>query len=169
MFSRSLQYEENLSLLNPLYNAPITSTHYHYETFLFHLARAYYQQALDLFVFVCRFENRISQGRSEYALVVLNTALERVNEAHRELGYCASILDLKACVLRLKYSLLSSFLNTSELVSLGKEQRIVNQQRLFLDPSNLQGWYNRFCWLKIGRIGWTMNPWRFAVTSQAIH
>lgn len=85
--------------------------------------------------------SRISQGRTEYALVVLNTALERVNEAQRELGYRASVLELKSCILRLKYSLLSSFLNTDELESLEKEQRIVNQQRLFLDPSNLQGWY----------------------------
>lgn len=67
-----------------------------------------------------------------------------MNKAQRELGYCASVLELKSCVLRLKYSLLSSFLNTDELESLEKEQRIVNQQRLFLDPSNLQGWYDRF-------------------------
>ena len=32
-------------------------------------------------------------------------------------------------------------LDDDELESLEKEQRIVNQQRLFLDPSNLQGWY----------------------------
>ena len=52
VLSRSLQFEENLSLLEPLYDAPITSTHYHFETFLFHLARAYYQLALDLFFFL---------------------------------------------------------------------------------------------------------------------
>ena len=99
----------------------------------------------SVFLFFFLFNHsRISQGRTEYALVVLNTALERVNEAQRELGYCASVLELKSCVLRLKYSLLSSFLNTDELESLEKEQRIVNQQRLFLDPSNLQGWYDHF-------------------------
>lgn len=136
--SNSIQYADNLNLLEPFCKLHIT---YRRSVFLFHLARAYYQYSLDLSFLKSFFISRVGQGRNSYAYKLIQQALQTVSDAYHEVGTSSAVLELKIRILRLKQSLLTSYLNTNDSEELQKQQRFTNQQRLFLDPTNILLWY----------------------------